>query len=944
MQRFMSRLFGSQANLNRRSRQTKMARPHLGIEALEDRLVPSTLKIAAGVLTYDAGAGVANNLSVSLSGATYTFKETAETISVLGIAGATGSGTHTVTVPAAQVQPAGMLINLGDKDDVLSIESTANAISVKGGDGNDTIDIGKFSGGALSAIQAPVTVDGEAGSDTLRINDPASGAARSYTVTATKVTPTGGADVNYSGVENLVVTAGDFADTFNVRATAAGTTTTLHAGAGLDTFNVGSAANTLDDIKGPLSLDGGPGLIFHGFPIFGSDTVNLFDQGSGVGRNYTLKAGTVDRTGAAPISYSFVERLTLNTGAFANRVAVQSTSVSTPVTLNLGGGNDIVTLGNAANSLDDITAPLIAAPVTVNGQTGTDAVVLNDQGDGNANTYVVTATAVTRNGSTILNYATVESLTLNAGAFADTVNVQSTLASTPVTLKMGGGDDTVNIGSAGNSLDPILGAVTVDGQAGSDRLTLNDQGQSSYHDYTVTATTVSRNGAALVTYVGTENLTVNAGSPPIIFIASATPSVVLDQNHFVVKSTSANTTLNGLGDTLFTVGSDGNSLDGIQGPLTVNGSTLVLNDQGDGNANSYTITSSTVARSGAALISYAVDFDGLTLNAGAFNDTVLMKSGDATLNMGAGNDTVTFDGGPFARLNRVGFVTVNGQGGADSIVLDDSGSGILGLPGSDFRITSNSVERGLNDLFLSLSYSNVESLELRGGSGANTFTFLSTSATTPVVVQGGSGNDTFKFGDTSEFVTNPSALLGAVTIDGQGGTNTLDYSAYNVGVRVNLALGTATGAAGGISNIQNVTGGSGNDILVGNDQANVLRAGAGRDILIGRGGADTLFGGTGDDILIGDSTVYDLNPAALEDLMREWGRTDLIGSAESQYATRILHLLGLGSGLNGATHLDLSKVIDDGVADSLVGGTGLDWFFQLGADTITGLSPTERVN
>ena len=51
------------------------------------------------------------------------------------------------------------------------------------------------------------------------------------------------------------------------------------------------------------------------------------------------------------------------------------------------------------------------------------------------------------------------------------------------------------------------------------------------------------------------------------------------------------------------------------------------------------------------------------------------------------------------------------------------------------------------------------------------------------------------------------------------------------GVYVNLVLGTATGLAGGIKRIANVTGSPFNDILVGNG-GNVLNGGAGRDILI----------------------------------------------------------------------------------------------------------------
>src|SRR5262249_27291093 len=70
-------------------------------------------------------------------------------------------------------------------------------------------------------------------------------------------------------------------------------------------------------------------------------------------------------------------------------------------------------------------------------------------------------------------------------------------------------------------------------------------------------------------------------------------------------------------------------------------------------------------------------------------------------------------------------------------------------------------------------------------------------------LKGGSFNDTFKF-------SNAARVDG--TIDGQGGTDTLDYSAYTTSVTVNLATGVATGT-GGVLNIKNVSGGSAADNL-----------------------------------------------------------------------------------------------------------------------------------
>ena len=53
----------------RRPSRALTGRPAL--EALEDRLAPSTLAITSGALAYNAGAGVTTNLTVTLNGANY---------------------------------------------------------------------------------------------------------------------------------------------------------------------------------------------------------------------------------------------------------------------------------------------------------------------------------------------------------------------------------------------------------------------------------------------------------------------------------------------------------------------------------------------------------------------------------------------------------------------------------------------------------------------------------------------------------------------------------------------------------------------------------------------------------------------------------------------------------------------------------------------------------
>ncbi|CDZ30880.1 DUF5801 repeats-in-toxin domain-containing protein [Neorhizobium galegae] len=121
-------------------------------------------------------------------------------------------------------------------------------------------------------------------------------------------------------------------------------------------------------------------------------------------------------------------------------------------------------------------------------------------------------------------------------------------------------------------------------------------------------------------------------------------------------------------------------------------------------------------------------------------------------------------------------------------------------------------------------------------------------------------------GDNASFTVRVDAA-GNVTNNG----NNISYDDLNSGVFVNLgdnsvtvngqtvAGDTATDLAAvgdkvlGIdrmNGIVNVTGGDGNDILVGSSQANTIRGGAGSDTIIGNGGDDTLEGEAGNDLFI----------------------------------------------------------------------------------------------
>ena len=157
----------------------------------------------------------------------------------------------------------------------------------------------------------------------------------------------------------------------------------------------------------------------------------------------------------------------------------------------------------------------------------------------------------------------------------------------------------------------------------------------------------------------------------------------------------------------------------------------------------------------------------------------------------------------------------------------------------------------------------------------------------------------------------------------------------------------ATGFAGGIKNIENVTGGQGNNLLVGDANPNVLIGGTARNVIIGGAGADTLdaSAAASDNILIGGTTDFDTNLAALDAIFAEWTRTDLgshdrfsdlSNGTNGQGATPLNTVNGqLILLTNQTVHADSSPDTLTGTnqTDPATGKRAHNWFFYDADDT-----------
>ncbi len=244
----------------------------------------------------------------------------------------------------------------------------------------------------------------------------------------------------------------------------------------------------------------------------------------------------------------------------------------------------------------------------------------------------------------------------------------------------------------------------------------------------------------------------------------------------------------------------------------------------------------------------AEDFE--ILHGGSGSDTFIIN-GDQSFDLfgGTGNDTFLF----MDMSSLVGII--DGQAGTNTLNYTDYTSGLI------FNLKGLGSLTGFtgNELFTLHLFTNIN--DIIGGSEDDVLSGLNSAGVWEIIHSGtytsqgrtltwdsieslnGSGmNDTFIFRDGATM---------AGSIDGRGGTDTLDFSNYTTGIIATLQNGFVNVIFAGVTSIENIVGGSGNDSLTGNDKNNVLDGGAGDDILSGLGGDDTLYAGLGTNILYG---------------------------------------------------------------------------------------------
>jgi hypothetical protein len=361
--------------------------------------------------------------------------------SFLTVNDAADTATQTVTVTSSSVTgmtPAAINFTANDLTSI-TLDGTSGPdsyivtamrnghdLTINAGAGNNNLTVGNSTDG-LGDFTGLIDFVGGIGQNAVTIDDRANSSS-TISVIRSGQFERGFGYVNFSGVQKLIVNAGNGGNEIAILDTPVTLTVTVNAGSGGDNVHAGgSLVGTVDSILGPVTVNGQ-----------GSNTsFTVFDQSNTAVQTYTVTTTSVKRTGGFATTIANLKSVTVNGSSGGDTYNVESSAVGVPVTINGGAGNDTINLSPNAHNLTNL-----AALVTVNGGGGNNVLRVNDQNAPAAESYSVTPSAVSRPGSAGVSYSAINSVSVNGGSHGNTFTVSSA-TSVAMTLNAGTGTDTL---------------------------------------------------------------------------------------------------------------------------------------------------------------------------------------------------------------------------------------------------------------------------------------------------------------------------------------------------------------------------------------------------------------------------------------------------------------------------------------------------------------------
>ena len=585
--------------------------------------------------------------------------------------------------------------------------------------------------------------------------------------------------------------------------------------------------------------------------------------------------------------------------------------------LNALGGDDTLDGGAGADYLygGDGNDVFIydAADITVAGQAGTDT------WDASAQTADLTVN--------LTPYLTMENFTAGSGNDSILGNGNANV------LTGGTGNDTLYGGAGADTLDGGAGADYLYGGDGNDvfiydAADITVAGQAGTDTWDASAQTANLT-VNLTPYLTMENFTAGSGND----------SILGNGNANVIIGGAGNDTIDGGTGADYLYGGDGNDVF-IYDAADITVAGQAGTDTWDASAQTANLTIN--------LTPYATmeNFVG-----GSGNDSILGNGNANVLTGGAGNDTLAGGAGSdtysFSKDGGSDVVVSDAGNSADTVSITDAVKSALNfaLNGNDLviTVTGGSGSLTLKDWKLGGGYATGTILAtdgaatvtlpesgaiagtagndpLSGTTGSDTIYGLAGDDT----LDGGAGADYLYGGDGNDVFIYDAA---DITVAGQAGTDTWNASAQTANLTVNLTP---------YATMENFVGGSGNDSILGNGNANLILGGAGNDTLDGGAGADSLYGGDGNDVFIYDAADITVAGQAGTDTWDASAQTANLTVDLTPYLT-MENFTG-GSGADFIAGNGLANVIRGGAGnDTIGGGAGNDSLYGgAGNDLLSG--------
>jgi Ca2+-binding RTX toxin-like protein len=903
----------------------------------------------------DSNAGVAINLGTALVTATGGHAEGDQLISIEKARGSAYGDIIIASGDANELYGGGGddTIDSGDGDDL--IDGGTGADTVTAGAGHDSIHTVALASGALED-----SIDAGAGSDTIYLSASLHAAAIDLAAGSAAL----------AGIEH--VTGSDLGDSIGGNSLANSLSgglgdDVLSGAGGIDTLNGGGDDDSLrgddgDDIlygdAGDDWLQGGAGGdTFYGGS--GTDTADYRSSAGGITVN--LSGGT--GSGGDALGDSFLGSQVENIDATDSADTLTGTTGANVMkgfagidTISGGAGNDTLVGGadsdtlyggadddtltgedggdtlfgeagidTLSGGLGDDTLEGGAGLDLVGGGDGDDIIVMAsdalDTVDGGAGTdtasYAAFATALTIDlNSTTDNLSNIENVT--GGSGADTL----TGSAVANVLRGGGGVDTVYAGAGVDTVYGDSGDDTLRGEAGIDTL---DGGADNDTLYGGAEDDILSGGAGNDTLeggAGADTVGGGDGDDFVVMASDAADSVDggagTDTASYAAFASAVTVDLASTTDNLSNV----ENVVGGGGIDTLTGSTLANRLEGGGGND--------VIRGG----------DGIdTLYGDAGDDWLQGGAGGDIIHGGAGMDTADYRGS-------TGGITVNLSGGAagggdaandsfaagdvENIDATDSADTLTGTTAANVMqgfagIDTISGGAG-NDTLVGGAdndtlYGGADDDTLTGEDGADTLfgeagIDMLSGGLGDDTLEGGAGLDLIGGGDGDDIIVMASDALDSA--DGGAGTDTASYAAFATALTIDL-----NSTSDNLSNIENLTGGSGADTLTGSAGANVLRGGGGVDTVYAGAGVDTVYGDSGDDTLRGEAGIDTLDGGADNDTLYGGNDDDVLsGGAGNDILSGEAGIDTLSGGL-GNDDFTLLVVGEDAVD----GGDGIDRAF-----------------